>query len=461
MNKLLPIVFSAMFFLTACGGGSKTDDSSKQDDPTGIIDDDNDSIADDIDNCPNIPNADQLDTDGDGMGDVCDTNDDVTPKDACSDGIDNDNDGLTDFPDDPGCASITDDNEYNAPVSSGETPIIGSVSGSIVDGQQITISGSNFGANGPNVILFDDFKRGVVGEEVSLNATVGDWSIKGHHPIYKEDSRGNISGRLVGEIGRLTAVFDDTQEIFVSYRVMIPSGKHFPYSFAPNTFAIGSNWKLVWLRDGIRGGNGNDDLCLPTFGTTNYSSIAGNDNAYKLTTGRVTGDTRWFSFQDWNRFSVYLKGGERPTVDPGTVWAQGMSPEFGQKTFGSNDRRIFDGDDTPDGYKFEDDAISRWNHLGVVGWHRGGDDNAAANYDDIYIATGAHARARIEIGNNPIYEDSTVLAIATPTSWQDNAITTTLRQGAFQNGETAYLFVIDENGKASNGYPFVVGSTIP
>ncbi len=340
------------------------------------------------------------------------------------------------------------------PVSA-QIPIIDNVSGSVSDGQQITITGSNFGANGPDVILFDDFKRGIEGEDITLTAPLGNWNVPQHQPTYGKDTQGNIAGRFIGDGGgRLIFTFSDVQEIFISYRVMIPGGKHFPHSFAPNTFPSGSQWKLTWLMDGDRGAAGNDDLVIPTWGNGTYFSIAGNDNAYQLATGRASGDTRWFSFQDWNRYSVYMKGGATPDVDPGTVWSQGMSEEFGQKIFGSSDRRLFDGDDTADGYQFEDDAISRWNKLNVPGWHRGGDDNAAAMYDDIYIATGAHARARIEIGNNAIYENSTVLAIATPASWQDNAITTTVRQGTFQVGETAYLFVIDENGNVSTGYPF-------
>src|SRR3989344_2585198 len=39
----------------------------------------------------------------------------VTPVFACSNNIDDDNDGLIDYPNDPGCSSSSDDDEYNAP----------------------------------------------------------------------------------------------------------------------------------------------------------------------------------------------------------------------------------------------------------------------------------------------------------------------------------------------------------
>jgi hypothetical protein len=68
-------------------------------------DSDNDGIPDAQDNCPNTPNADQLNNDADGQGDVCDDDDD--------------NDGLTDieemnFDGNPAYNPLTDTNPFNA-----------------------------------------------------------------------------------------------------------------------------------------------------------------------------------------------------------------------------------------------------------------------------------------------------------------------------------------------------------
>jgi hypothetical protein len=49
-------------------------------------DDDNDTIADDLDNCPFVANADQADRDGDGIGDACDPLDN---RDSDGDGVSN------------------------------------------------------------------------------------------------------------------------------------------------------------------------------------------------------------------------------------------------------------------------------------------------------------------------------------------------------------------------------------
>jgi hypothetical protein len=67
-------------------GGSAYDDPNSYYSQSGVwtvlcgedTDDDFDSIIDNGDNCPNVYNPDQLDTDGDGIGDVCDTSTSTT-----------------------------------------------------------------------------------------------------------------------------------------------------------------------------------------------------------------------------------------------------------------------------------------------------------------------------------------------------------------------------------------------
>ncbi len=92
-----------------CGDGEiyLCDDSCPADWDPGQADTDGDGLGDVCDNCPSISNPGQGDVDGDGTGDACDA--------ACSNGLDDDGDGFVDFAGfDPGCDDTHDTEETSA-----------------------------------------------------------------------------------------------------------------------------------------------------------------------------------------------------------------------------------------------------------------------------------------------------------------------------------------------------------
>ena len=95
-----------------------------------VSDTDDDGIADDIDNCPTVTNADQQDTDGDGVGNACDPDidgdgianaADNCPLDRNADQLDTDGDGAGDVCDaDRDGDGVQDNVDQCVPTATGE-----------------------------------------------------------------------------------------------------------------------------------------------------------------------------------------------------------------------------------------------------------------------------------------------------------------------------------------------------
>ncbi len=170
-------------------------------------DDDNDGILDANDNCPLIGNADQLNTDGDGEGDICDNDDDndgiIDSEDNCElaanpDQADTDADGIGD---------VCDNDSDNDQVPNAIDQCAGTPEGAVVDitGCEVfSLPASNFRVQttGESCIVSNNGSIEVAATEI-LNYTAV------------------LSGPNVNETGNFTEVFSFSDLPAGAYEVCI------------------------------------------------------------------------------------------------------------------------------------------------------------------------------------------------------------------------------------------------
>jgi hypothetical protein len=333
-------------------------------------------------------------------------------------------------------------------------PSITGVSGNISDGESITISGSGFGSTGPNVVLFDSFEKGNIGSNISIvsnSADIGNWSELGNiTEVYSADY--SVSGtkamkvdwsNVYGSGPYLRYPNVQNSDMLISWWQYMPTSKNVPGTNGPE--AGQPNWKWFWIGDESDNWPWGSDYVTVCLSNSNCDStiavFPADDTADPQREGGNWIETT-FVKGTWIRVSVAI----RNAVSGGYIWNQEVS---------ANGNRI----------QLNQTNISTahltdpWNILSLPGFGRQ-DNTAAAYYDDVYVATGSSARARIEIGNASTYSASTNLALLTPTAWSAGSISATVRDGSFASGSTAYLYVVDSTGAVNtSGYPITIGSS--
>lgn len=349
-------------------------------------------------------------------------------------------------------------------------PVISAISGNVNNDNTVTISGSGFGANGPNIVIFDDFEKGVNGSVISTSlnsASVNQWSRDGGNPeltIYSNaqahsgaKSMQSSYDTSISEPGnRMILDFSNTTEVFYSYWTMVPMDKNVPGDNATGRNPIGPNWKQAWLA-GPGSWPDSDYISVVVLANSFTGNDIGGMGYDDMTTynGRSrypddthSGESWWWSTNDWikgqwKRFDGYHKGGQTTGI---VILTELTSSGPVNRISGSNTFTLLNG--------------HYWSRMSIPGYGRGNTTNGMVAYDDVYLATGPGARARVEIGNASMYNRSNNLAIATATSWSDTSVQATIRQGSFQSGTQAYLYVIDMNGNANaQGYPITIGQS--
>lgn len=324
-------------------------------------------------------------------------------------------------------------------------PSLSSVTGTVANGQTVTISGSGFGAKATAApLVWEDFSDGIAN---GITKNGGAWFVTD-----------NADAPLRSAFHTRQARCDFKNpggNCFFSYNAGTA-----PRWFTQYWVRLAPNWR--W---GTSTYGGSDDglsnvkywRVFPT-GARNYTNVG----------------LAWHGFNA-NRTSLFVENGAAAVMD--TANSSLLTPsawhliqvEYAENT----------GVDRADGVlRLWIDGALRYSTSTLV--TNVGTDGPAVNkrpfiiglydswppsdapvanmygyYADVYVD---NTFARVEIGNAPRYDDCTHREIQYPLSWDPSAVSIRVNQGAFAPGQTAYLFVVDDSGRVNPvGFPVTFG----
>lgn len=342
---------------------------------------------------------------------------------------------------------------------------VSNVTGTIADGETITITGTDFGS-GPTVVLFDDFEGGTLGENILTgagSAKYGQWTSRwstGQTTTTEYTNTTTISGDLAysSDISlytwstndyRVKVVLNSTDDVFISRWQYLALSTNWPGEGHQD----GINYKTVWLYGNDTATTGND-IVFPTIsGPTTLTDT----NSTSQLQYAILGNSTLINFGNGGDYVRTYLGA--PALHEKGTWARTWAWVKGSTDGDTNDGEVKYWTLTDSGVtqRLNKTAVptlvtgGHFENVSFPGYCRIPTANSMPTYDDVYVAKGPNAQARVEVGNASTYETSTNLTILTPTSWSSTSIQAVVNEGSFAEDASAYLFVINSSGVASAG----------
>lgn len=327
-------------------------------------------------------------------------------------------------------------------------PAVTGSSGTPSQGSQLTVTGSGFGTKSPvSPLKWDDFEAGAVGSTVG-NGWYTWTNLTGHEPRYS-----NAKPRT-GTKGTKTAFQDFTNGAYNStlgltnqnIRKVYLSGWYFITNGGNET----RNYKMLALRTGPPGDWNSPNIRMdqhPNDGWGNDGEIYTGEEATPVCGGTGSADripARDYSIGPglyagaWHRFEVWIDTDSAGPNGVYTVWRD-------LKTWASISGRILTKD-----CPFSNLYLSSYYTNDGVGspepW-------AQIHWDELYVDT---TRARVEICDTSSWTARTRCEVQLPTAWSGTSVTFTVNQGAFADGSTGYVYVVEPGGTVNaNGQSIV------
>lgn len=336
-------------------------------------------------------------------------------------------------------------------------PSITGISGTVSNGQNLIISGSQFG-NSATVMFWDNFE-----------SQTPDVHIKGAHPLEGPtygtilvnggSDNGLTFSNLEAYSGSKAAKVDwqaagDRAIGFGSYvnnfdKVYISYWRYMNYTGALPAATNHKQWYLFGNKAGSTPqgvsfipqanqtwGISNNNGSIPKTGTWSYQNGIG----AKIWSGTIN---------TWNRWEYWITLNTNPTCVMGST-CDGKRYEWIDSQLNFSDDKY---------YWQNNGGLYNAFFLGYMhGSSDGIPDAGQAYFDDLYVAS---SPARLELCDSSTWSTRSHCEVQLSTSWAGDgtSIGFTLNQGAFNYGDNAYLYVIDENGNPSEGYPITFASS--
>lgn len=326
-------------------------------------------------------------------------------------------------------------------------PAVSSVTGTMAQGQVLVISGTSFGAKStPAPLTWENFNDGVLSSSLTPHGTIIYNNADNlRHQFALKNARADFKVPGPGSTGHFFEYGGSTApQWFVQYWVKLASNWHWGAGTSTSSDAGLSNVKFFRL--------------FPT-GSRGYSNVgfamagweSGAVHRFVETASPDTylaGDAwAWFTLNVWHNVQVQYSENSGVDQNNGTLrlWIDGV-PRDSTTTLNTN-------------VGSNGTAVNKRPY--IIGFFDAWPTSAAtpmyAYYSDIYVD---NTWARVEIGDASTYAASRHLEVQIPTAWANGSITTTINQGSFAVGSTAYLYVIDSSGQANtNGFPIVTGGS--
>lgn len=323
-----------------------------------------------------------------------------------------------------------------SPSTSFAAPNISGVTGTVTNGQSITISGSSFGTKSPAApLVWDTFESGTVGTAVqSTSATVGTWdSGLGSDNVFYSNATG------YGESARAARhPFDSSHwnsslskngtfpVLYIDFKRYYPSSNGNPSNYKP--YRMYGNGDTMELYKGYGCGYQVHTVLDGGYNSTDWSG-------------------RTISTNTWQHYQLIYKA-STPNAADGTIISLIDGATNGHNSTAIKTRSV----------SAHLDQI-RIGHYFDTGSRDGCSpaSNSTLYTDNVYIDT---TWSRVELCSGSTWERKGNCEIQPPTAWSTTSATVTLNQGAFSGSSTAYLYVVDSAGDANSlGYAVEIGES--